>query len=104
MASTSADYLAAATLRSALVARRGEPDWGEHEVGQIAARQLADWTREAAPFATTGRPSDSQMAPGDARSVWVVVLLLLGIEFLVRRARVGRASIPVHGAGHADAA
>jgi hypothetical protein len=104
VAAAPADYLAAATLRSALLARRGRPDWGEHEVGQIPARQLADWTREPGPFVTTGRPSDS-MSPGDSRWVWVTVLALLGIEALVRRKRSTREpSDLTAAAGHADAA
>jgi hypothetical protein len=82
-----ADYLSAAALRSALIARRGQPDWAEHEVGQLPALQLAGWTRAPAPFEMTGWVSGSEMAPGDARWVWLLVLGLLGVETVVRRRR-----------------
>jgi hypothetical protein len=105
VAATPTDYLSAVTLRSALVARSGTRNWAEHEVGQIPGSQLAAWTREPAPFSTTGVPRDSRMAPGDARLMWIAVLALLALETLVRRKRSTSASPEVIArSGRADAA
>jgi hypothetical protein len=82
------DFLAAATVRSALVARRGPPGWTDHEVARIPRSQLVAWTREPA------MPDIRNMhlpSPGDARFVWAVVLALLAAEALIRRQR-GHAS------------
>jgi hypothetical protein len=78
------DFLPAAALRSALVARRGAPGWDEHEVERIPAVQRAAWTRDAAGI-EHAVPEESQHAPGDARWVWIGVLILLGMETLMRR-------------------
>lgn len=92
------DYVSATTLRSALIARRGEPAWQEHETLPIPAARLAGWVRDPAPI-TTEWHELSDRAPGDARWVWLVVLLLLAIETIARRRRSGR-----EGAVYADAA
>jgi aerotolerance regulator-like protein len=78
------DYLSAATLQSALVARRGEPRWDDREVARIPASTLAAWSR------VPGRLDPNEVrtrAPGDARWMWGFVLALLAIEAVVRRQR-----------------
>jgi hypothetical protein len=91
-----ADYLSAATLRSALTARHDEPGWPEQEIQVIPPAQLAAWAREPAP----ADPSAWRgAAPGDARSVWIVALALLGGEAFVRRRRTAAVQEV-----HADAA
>jgi aerotolerance regulator-like protein len=77
-------FLSAATLQSALVARRGEPNWNNREVARIPSATLAAWTRVPGRVDLTDpRPR----APGDARWVWAVVLALLILEPLVRKQR-----------------
>ena len=78
------EYVSAAALQSALVARRGEPRWHEREVVQIPSSTLAAWTR--APATVDGRALHPP-APGDARVVWAFVLGLLVVETLVRKPR-----------------
>jgi hypothetical protein len=99
VAATPLDYVSATTLRSALIARRGEPAWQEHETLPIPAARLAGWARDPAPIGTPGWQELSNGAPGDARWVWLVVLLLLVVETVVRRRRRDR-----EGAAYADAA
>jgi hypothetical protein len=84
VAANASDYLAAAAVRSALVARRGEPAWGDHEVARIPAAQLARWTRDPAPVDAS---AVRNAAPGDARWAWTVALLLLIAETVARRQR-----------------
>jgi len=92
------DFLSAAALRSALVAQRGAPGWDEHEVERIPAVQRAAWTRDPARI-EHGLPERSQHAPGDARWVWIGVLILLGMEMLIRRrARERRPEAQSHAA------
>lgn len=93
------DYLAAATLRSALIARRGRPDWTEQEVAHISTTQLAQWTREPPPIEMARLQDLSDRAPGDSRWVWIAVLCLLALE-TVLRSRQRRSARDVH----ADAA
>ena len=90
VAGTPLDYMAAAALRSALIARRGDRAWEEHETVPIPAARLAGWKREPAPIGTTGWQELSDGAPGDARVLWLVVLMLLGVETIVRRRRRDR--------------
>jgi hypothetical protein len=77
-------FVTAAALRSLLVAIADRPSWVEHEVAPIPATRLKAWTRAPGPI-----PPDrwKRSAPGDARWCWALVLLLLGVETFVRRAR-----------------
>jgi hypothetical protein len=95
LAAASEDFLSAATLQSALKARRGLPRWNDREVVHIPASTLADWSREPlSQDSTEVRP----LAPGDARVIWALVLALLSVETWVRR----RGRTAVH--RYADAA
>ena len=78
------DFLSAVTLQSALAARRGNPDWIEHEVLAIPPATLAQWTRAPGNVELgEHRPP----APGDARWIWGFVLALLLLEIGIRRPR-----------------
>jgi hypothetical protein len=80
------DLIAAATLRALLLALAKPLSWSEKEVERIPPSQLAGWTRGPQP------PSSRQWThqpPGDARWCWGLALLLLAIEAVVRRSRVG---------------
>jgi hypothetical protein len=78
-----ATFVAAAALRSLLYAVAPPPLWTEHEIESVGASQLAAWTRQPGP-----RPGQrSGKAPGDARWVWGLALLMLAIETAVRRTR-----------------
>ena len=77
-------FVSAATLRSALFARAGEPEWNDHEVARIPSFTLASWTRAPRRVSL----SDVRLpGPGDARVVWGVVLGLLVVETFVRKSR-----------------
>jgi hypothetical protein len=88
---------AAAVVRSVLNARAGPSRWPEREIAQMSPERLASWSR---PPGEVHQPTPIQMAPGDARWLWLGALVLLGIEGLVRR-RTRRANEPE---AHADAA
>lgn len=77
-------FIAAAALRAALAGGAKRNAWTEHEVETIAGSRLVGWTRPAGPV-----PPDAwrHAAPGDARWVWAVVLLMLGVEAALRRSR-----------------
>ena len=77
-----ADLISAAALRALLTAVVPAPSWEEREVERISASQLAAWTRDAKPSGRW-RPEP----PGDARWFWGLALLLLAIEWIVRRSR-----------------
>jgi hypothetical protein len=77
-----ADLISAAALRALLTAVAPAPSWEEREVERISASQLAAWTRDAKP---SGRWRLEP--PGDARWFWGLALLLLAIEWIVRRSR-----------------
>jgi hypothetical protein len=79
------EFLAAATLRGALLAQRGNPEWDEHETGQLPQAQLAAWTRLPAPVSMTTWQDFRSGMRADAHLVWVFVLLLLTAETLARR-------------------
>lgn len=93
VAGTAGDYLAAAALRSALIASRGETGWDEHEVERIPQVQRASWMRR--PEAP-GPATWLRAAPGDARWVWAGVLVLLGVEAVVRRRLADRRDGETH--------
>jgi hypothetical protein len=88
---------AAAVVRSVLNARAGPSRWPEHEIAPMSPERLASWSR---PPGEVHQPTQIQMAPGDARWLWLSALVLLGIEGLVRR-RTTDANEPE---AHADAA
>jgi hypothetical protein len=76
------EFVAVATVGAALRARVRDRDRREHEIARIPASQLAGWTR--AP----GAPPPDQWReepPGDARYFWTLALVLLLVEFAVRR-------------------
>lgn len=77
-------FLSAATLRSALVARRGEPRWDDREIVRTSPSTLERWTR--AP-GTIDVGNTHPRAPGDARWVWALVVGLLVLETFVRKQR-----------------
>jgi hypothetical protein len=84
VAAAPADFLTVAALQRALVARRGEPRWDEHEVVRIPGPTLASWTRAPRSVSETDiRPP----APGDARWMWGGVLALLVLETVLRKRR-----------------
>lgn len=78
------DFLAAAALRAVLLARRGIGEWTEQEIERIPAATLAAWTRAPQPFV----PSRDQLRihdESDSRLLWVLVLLWMLLERVVRR-------------------
>ena len=81
-------FVAAAAVRALLFAIAEPPDWNTYEVERIPDSTLQAWTRPAAPV-PDGRSREAP--PGDARWCWALVLLLLGLESVVRK-------------GHRDAA
>ena len=88
VAAAPVDFLAVASVRAALVGRRGSADWGEHEPGTLSASELSAWSREPGPVSSGHWRDLGEGLPGDAPLVWFVVLLLLMLENVVRRRRV----------------
>jgi hypothetical protein len=77
-----ATLVAAAALRSLLYAVAPPQPWSEREVESISASQVSAWTRQPGP-----RPAQrTGKAPGDARWIWGLALLMLAVETIVRRA------------------
>jgi hypothetical protein len=92
---------AAAVVRAALIARRGESDLAEQEVGRIDASRLAAWSRPPASVdrqahtsyaSVHGRDAWIGVESTDARWFWAVALMLLAVEqwLRARPARRGR--------------
>jgi hypothetical protein len=80
----STDALRVARLLRALAqAAVDRPPVAELETAEIPEATTQAWARE--PGAPAGRGTDSDAS--DARWVWAVVLILLGVEWLVRRHR-----------------
>ena len=75
-------FVSAAALRALLEAAADPPAWREREVERIPRAQLQQWTREPGAIAAD---QWKQSAPGDARWMWALVLVLLGVETIVRR-------------------
>ena len=73
---------AAAAVKAALDARRDPDAFREQEVGVIPAETLQAWTRAPAPADTAAWQQSDE---SDARWFWLGVLLLLGVETVVRR-------------------
>ncbi len=86
VASAPSAFVSAAVMRAALNARHGPLEQPEEEVRRMPPEQLAALQRPAAPVrADLVRPDDGS----DSRWCWALVLLLLGIEMLVRREHQG---------------
>jgi Aerotolerance regulator N-terminal len=83
------DYLAVAAIHTLLVATSEPPAWIDRELQRIPEAQLQAWTRPPGPM-PAGRWRTS--GPGDARWCWAMVLVLLGLETIVRRTRPHRLS------------
>ena len=89
-ANVPADSLAAARItQAALNARQDPRAWADREPGIVAASSLARWAREpAAPQADVWqRTTDS-----DGAWLWLLALVLMGLEAVVRRDR--RPAVP----------
>jgi hypothetical protein len=76
-----ATLVSAAALRSLLYAVAPLQPWSEREVESISASQLSAWTRQPGPRSGQWRGK----APGDARWIWGLALLMLAVETIVRR-------------------
>lgn len=96
--SSPADFIAAAALQSAMLARRLVDAWQEEEVQRIPASTLAVWSRPPQPF-VPGADSLTARDESDLRVAWLLVLGLLVVETTARRSP-GRRT----GEAHADAA
>jgi hypothetical protein len=81
VAASPADFLGAAAVRAALLARApGAPR--EQEVMAIPRFDLQRWTRAAPPVS---RDAWQNAGRSDARWFWAVALILLGAEAVARR-------------------
>jgi hypothetical protein len=78
------DLLSVVAVRTVLIASVGTPDWNELESERIPSSQLKAWTRAAAPIPPERfKPTP----PGDARWLWAIALVLLGVEWALRQER-----------------
>jgi hypothetical protein len=77
-------FVSAAAVRGALVARLGTAALPEEEVRRMSSTELAGLARVAAPITPNIRDTS---LPSDARWWWAIVLVLLGLESVARRAR-----------------
>jgi hypothetical protein len=89
-------YLAAAAVRGVLLARPASMDYDEQEIVRASSAELSAWSRETSPV---GREVAVFADRTDARWFWMLSLLILGIEALVRRPPRSAAQ-----EAHADAA
>ena len=82
------DFVAAAALRAALVARRGESRLGRVR-NRCHSRHATDGmdTRQPASTSVTSWRDFRGYSPGDARVAWSIVVVLLAVETVVRRQR-----------------
>ena len=86
----SADSIEAAAIVRAVVlaVRPGSIADRDAEVVTASDAELGTWSRESAPIAgTPGRPMSGVISDSDARWLWLLALLLLGVETWLRRAR-----------------
>ena len=81
-------YAAAAAVRAVLTARHGRVAYPEHETLSADAQELAAWSRAPAPV---GRELAVHADSTDGRWCWLIALVLLGVESLVRQRRAGHA-------------
>lgn len=71
----------------------------EAEIVAVPEAELAAWSREPAPGeAATAQPWSGRLSDSDARWMWLLALLLLGVEAWVRRARGGSVATEVRDA------
>lgn len=77
-------FLSAAVVRGALRARHGSPAHPEEEVRRMPGATLASLARQPAPVE---KRSSLPNIVSDARWCWLIVLVLLGVEAIVRRER-----------------
>lgn len=82
-------YFAAAIVRAALTARHGTVAIPDREIAPISASRLQAWTRPAAPVTVD---ESRRSAFSDARWLWALVLMLIGVETIARRGRPVRAA------------
>jgi hypothetical protein len=87
VAATPPTLVSAAVVRAVLRSREPESARLEQEVQAIPERDLARWSR---PPAATAADVWRSAEPSDARWCWGAVLLLLGLEAVVRRQRQHR--------------
>jgi hypothetical protein len=89
-------YLAAAAVRGVLAARQDQAVYAEQEIARASDEELALWARHPGPV---GREVAVHAERTDARWFWLLALLTLGLEAVMRRTRAQ----PVQEA-HLDAA
>ena len=89
-ANVPADSLAGARItQAALNARQDSRSWADREPGIVAASTVARWAREpAAPQADAWQRTTGS----DGRWLWLIALILMGLEAVVRRER--RSALP----------
>ncbi|HEX6973223.1 MAG TPA: BatA domain-containing protein [Vicinamibacterales bacterium] len=97
VAADPSDYLAAAVLRAALVARSNTASLEEAEVLPVADDDIARWRREPAPVTATDA-AVWQHARSDARWFWGLALVLLAVEGVMRRQRTVAETVDAHAA------
>lgn len=97
---TAASAAAPAVVRAVLLAVRPATLANRHaEVATISDAELARWRRDAAPAADpSGAAYAGVVTDSDARWLWLLALLLLGVEAGVRRARNGSSTVRVRDA------
>jgi hypothetical protein len=83
----SAPALSAAVLALAARELAAMPPLAEWEQGRVAPEQLASWRRAPAAAAVLRASQDPMTGPSDGRWLWVVALVLLGVESVVRQRR-----------------
>lgn len=84
IAGTPGTYLAAAAVRGVLLARHPPSVYAEQEIVRTAADDLARWTRAPDPVDAAVAVHAERT---DARWFWILALLMLGIEMLMRQPR-----------------
>lgn len=92
-----ANSLAAARVtQAALNARQDSAAWADREPGVVAGSTLARWTREPAAPGTDAWQSTTE---SDGRWLWVIALLLMALESVVRwERRSARPEVRTHAA------
>ena len=78
------DFVTAAAVHAALLARRRGTEWTEHEIEGIPAAARAAWSRAPQPFVPSREELQTQ-GETDSRLLWLLALGLLAAESIVRR-------------------
>ena len=78
-------YVSAAVVRALLIARQGTTARAEDEIERMSSTELAALTRQSAPV--TGDTPIGVETAADSRFFWGLVLVLLGVETMIRRTR-----------------